>query len=65
VGRTFNNRPLPSDDYWYIKLEDGREAKGHRPSSDNQFAKQNHLTFIMNILQKVKHYLGHILSNKP
>ena len=27
---TFNNRPLPSDDYWYtIKLEDGREAKGH------------------------------------
>jgi hypothetical protein len=39
VGRTFNNRPLPSDDYWCIKLEDGREAKGHRPSSDNQFAK--------------------------
>jgi gliding motility-associated-like protein len=27
---TFNNRPLPSDDYWYtVKLEDGREAKGH------------------------------------
>jgi gliding motility-associated-like protein len=27
---TFNNRPLPSDDYWYtIRLEDGREAKGH------------------------------------
>ncbi|MDG2433299.1 T9SS type B sorting domain-containing protein [Flavobacterium sp.] len=27
---TFNNRPLPADDYWYtVKLEDGREAKGH------------------------------------
>ena len=27
---TFNGNPLPSDDYWYIvKLEDGREAKGH------------------------------------
>ena len=27
---TFNNFPLPADDYWYtIKLEDGREAKGH------------------------------------
>ena len=27
---TFTGRPLPSDDYWYaIKLEDGREAKGH------------------------------------
>jgi gliding motility-associated-like protein len=24
---TFNNQPLPSDDYWFtIKLEDGREA---------------------------------------
>lgn len=27
---TFNKQPLPADDYWYtIKLEDGREAKGH------------------------------------
>ncbi len=27
---TFNGTSLPSDDYWYtIKLEDGREAKGH------------------------------------
>jgi len=27
---TFNGAPLLSDDYWYtIKLEDGREAKGH------------------------------------
>jgi len=27
---TFNGAPMPSDDYWYtIKLEDGREAKGH------------------------------------
>ena len=27
---TFNGAPLPSDDYWYtIKLEDGRQAKGH------------------------------------
>lgn len=27
---TFNGQPLPSDDYWYtVKLEDGREAKGH------------------------------------
>ncbi|MBA4318732.1 MAG: gliding motility protein [Flavobacterium sp.] len=27
---TFNGNTLPSDDYWYtIKLEDGREAKGH------------------------------------
>ncbi|MBX9806806.1 MAG: T9SS type B sorting domain-containing protein, partial [Flavobacteriaceae bacterium] len=27
---TFNGIPLPTDDYWYtIKLEDGREAKGH------------------------------------
>ncbi|WP_338408079.1 T9SS type B sorting domain-containing protein, partial [uncultured Flavobacterium sp.] len=27
---TFNGISLPSDDYWYtIKLEDGREAKGH------------------------------------
>ncbi|TDE07638.1 T9SS type B sorting domain-containing protein [Flavobacterium sandaracinum] len=27
---TFAGQPLPSDDYWYtIKLEDGREAKGH------------------------------------
>jgi gliding motility-associated-like protein len=27
---TMNGHPLPSDDYWYmIKLEDGREAKGH------------------------------------
>jgi gliding motility-associated-like protein len=25
---TFNNQPLPSDDYWFtIKLEDGREAR--------------------------------------
>lgn len=27
---TFNGVPLPSDDYWFtLKLEDGREAKGH------------------------------------
>lgn len=27
---TVNGNPLPADDYWYtIKLEDGREAKGH------------------------------------
>lgn len=27
---TFVGNPLPSDDYWYtVKLEDGREAKGH------------------------------------
>jgi gliding motility-associated-like protein len=27
---TFNGAPLRADDYWYtIKLEDGREAKGH------------------------------------
>ena len=27
---TYTGQPLPSDDYWYaIKLEDGREAKGH------------------------------------
>jgi len=27
---TFNGSPLPGDDYWYtLKLEDGREAKGH------------------------------------
>lgn len=27
---TFNGNPMPSDDYWFtIKLEDGREAKGH------------------------------------
>ncbi|AWG21803.1 hypothetical protein FFWV33_09785 [Flavobacterium faecale] len=27
---TYNNKPLPSDDYWYtVKLEDGRAAKGH------------------------------------
>ena len=27
---TFNGSPLPADDYWYtVKLEDGREAKGH------------------------------------
>ncbi|WP_413997696.1 T9SS type B sorting domain-containing protein [Flavobacterium sp. W1B] len=27
---TFNGQPLPTDDYWYtVKLEDGREAKGH------------------------------------
>ena len=27
---TFNGIPLPEDDYWYtIKLDDGREAKGH------------------------------------
>jgi gliding motility-associated-like protein len=27
---TYTGSPLPSDDYWYtIKLEDGREAKGH------------------------------------
>ncbi|WP_310560812.1 T9SS type B sorting domain-containing protein [Flavobacterium sp.] len=27
---TFNGIPSPSDDYWYtIKLDDGREAKGH------------------------------------
>ena len=27
---TFTGQPLPSDDYWYaIKLDDGREAKGH------------------------------------
>jgi gliding motility-associated-like protein len=27
---TFNGNTLPSDDYWYtVKLEDGREAKGH------------------------------------
>ena len=27
---TFNGIPMPGDDYWYtIKLEDGREAKGH------------------------------------
>jgi gliding motility-associated-like protein len=26
----FNGNPMPGDDYWYtIKLEDGREAKGH------------------------------------
>ncbi|MFE3870331.1 T9SS type B sorting domain-containing protein [Flavobacterium sp. ZS1P70] len=26
----FNGSPLPSDDYWYtVKLEEGREAKGH------------------------------------
>ncbi|SHG95398.1 gliding motility-associated C-terminal domain-containing protein [Flavobacterium fluvii] len=27
---TFNGKPMPGDDYWYtIKLDDGREAKGH------------------------------------
>ncbi|MFV8369263.1 T9SS type B sorting domain-containing protein [Flavobacterium sp. LB2R40] len=27
---TFTGNPLPSDDYWYaIRLDDGREAKGH------------------------------------
>ena len=27
---TFNGIPLPADDYWYtLKLDDGREAKGH------------------------------------
>jgi gliding motility-associated-like protein len=27
---TYSGNPLPADDYWYsIKLEDGREAKGH------------------------------------
>lgn len=27
---TINGNPLPADDYWYtLKLEDGREAKGH------------------------------------
>lgn len=27
---TFNGTPLPGDDYWFtIKLEDGRETKGH------------------------------------
>ena len=27
---TFNGTPMPGDDYWYtVKLEDGREAKGH------------------------------------
>ena len=27
---TFNGIPLPADDYWYtVKLDDGREAKGH------------------------------------
>jgi gliding motility-associated-like protein len=27
---TFTGQPLPSDDYWYtLKLEDGRETKGH------------------------------------
>lgn len=27
---TFNGTPMPGDDYWYtIKLDDGREAKGH------------------------------------
>ncbi len=27
---TFNGYPLPSNDYWYtVKLEDGRETKGH------------------------------------
>jgi gliding motility-associated-like protein len=27
---TYNQRPLPADDYWYsIKLDDGRIAKGH------------------------------------
>lgn len=27
---TYTGNPMPSDDYWYtIKLEDGREAKGH------------------------------------
>lgn len=27
---TYNGRPMPSDDYWYvIELEDGRSAKGH------------------------------------
>ncbi|WP_281297113.1 T9SS type B sorting domain-containing protein [Flavobacterium limnophilum] len=27
---TFNGIPLPTDDYWYtVKLEDGREVKGH------------------------------------
>lgn len=27
---TYSGNPMPADDYWYsIKLEDGREAKGH------------------------------------
>ncbi len=27
---TYNGNPLPADDYWFtLKLEDGREAKGH------------------------------------
>lgn len=27
---TFNGHPLPSDDYWFtVKLDDGREVKGH------------------------------------
>lgn len=27
---TINGEPLPADDYWFtVKLEDGRETKGH------------------------------------
>ena len=27
---TFAGQPMPSDDYWYtVKLQDGREIKGH------------------------------------
>jgi gliding motility-associated-like protein len=27
---TFFGNPLPSDDYWFtVKLEDGRESRGH------------------------------------
>jgi gliding motility-associated-like protein len=30
MGWYFTGQPLPSDDYWYtVKLEDGREVKGH------------------------------------
>jgi gliding motility-associated-like protein len=32
---TFNGNPLPSDDWYTAKLQDGRETKGHFSLKDN------------------------------
>ena len=48
-------KPLPGDDYWYtIKLDDGREAKGHFSLKGNKITpicsfrrRRNHINHLI------------------
>jgi hypothetical protein len=60
----FNNRPLPSDDYWYtIKLEDGRSQRTLRPQEIINLQNRIITTLILKV-SKVKTLFGAYFMNR-